>query len=187
VGYIVISLYHGNCEKFGISKDRLKGLEFMLLLFGSLFINSILSINGYDKWFYALTMWVFWFTVISYKGDKLSMNTLAFPIIIFFSEYYELSFFVYRFMNNYTFGVNYIAITIKMLMIIWVGVELKKNGYDVKRFMLDLFIFSLLYFPISYYIVSFQVGRITLITLKLICLSFVLYELFRNGEVKEWI
>lgn len=188
LAYLIISYYHSNCERLGIGKSRLKELEFVLSLFLLFFISSVLSINGYDKWFFAVSMWIFWFTIISYKSDSLDMNTLIFPIIIFFSEYYEIPFHLFRYMNPaIPYGVNIIAVTIKLGMLLWIMVELRKNNYNHRKFLLDLVIFSIFYFPLSYYIISLQVGRVTLITLKLLCLLFVMYELFKNGEIKEWI
>jgi hypothetical protein len=155
----------------------------MLLL---MFITTIYSINGYDKWIYALISWLFWFLILSYRNDSLKFNTLLFPLIIFFSEYYEIPIYILRFtIPEIPYGIDYVGFTIKSLMIIWVMIELKENGYDYVGFIKDLMIFSIFYIPISYYMLYYHNSRFLLITFKLMCLLFVMYELFVKGVRKN--
>lgn len=183
--YFVVYYYHENCEFFGINENRLKESEYVFSLFGFLFSGSILALNGFDKWLYALFIWIFWFVIISYKGDSLKVNTLIIPLIIFFSEYYEIPIYIYRMTNHRGYLNDYIMIFIKLLMIVWVYVELERNKYNGFRFILDLMIFSIFYFSFGYHILHLKIGKFVTITFKLVCLLFVMYELYMNDGVRN--
>ena len=186
VAYFVVNYYHTNCEFFGMDEDELREIEFIISLFVMLVINTMLSIVGYDKWINALSMWFFWFIVISYRGKDLRINTLSFPIIIFFSDYYEIPVWINRlFYPTNPYGMDYVAIALKLLMIVWVCVELRKNNYNVGRIMFEFLVFTVVYIPTAFFIIDISHSRVALITLKLLCLSFVLYELFINKGVKN--
>jgi hypothetical protein len=181
----VIYYYHHH-NNYDLDKDFIKEMEFNIALMTFLIMGTILTM-GYDKWLYALFMWNFWFIMITHRGNELSYNTLSIPLILFFSEYYEIPIFIYKIMINQGYRNDIVMIMIKIFMIIPIIFMLEKMKYNSGRFIRNLILFSIIYIPIAYiFYLVYMTEMFILIILKLWCLLFVMYELFQDEGLRKW-
>lgn len=152
---------------------------FIILPSTSFILREIYIIAVYTYLVYLIS--------IIYFGDNIKWIKLSVPMIIFYSEYYELPIYLYRVFNGNYLSINPYLVIIKLLTLIIISYMMNKYDMNNRYFIKHLIIFLIPYILISIpiiYIFNFN-GIISPIILKFICLSDIILNIVKSDKIWE--
>lgn len=105
-------------------------------------------------------------------GKSKNWIMLSFPLIIFYSEYYEIPIYIYRLIFGSPHPISLFIVSVKLLMIIVVDEMIKAYDWDDYYLFRHLTRFLIIYIPFGVLIVTTSRfnGYLSPLILKFICL-----------------
>ena len=148
--------------------------------YGSITTLYILKFNLKPQWIQAIISWWFFAWVIIELMDDLDAFPFAYASVIFYSEYYELPFYLWRYSVGlfWTKSVHPIWIAFRLIAIFIMVYQLEKMGEGTgKKYFIHMIKFTLPYLMFGWLLtVANQPNNMmTPIILKFICLIDLIY------------